>query len=147
MLFLLAFDIVHLKSTMQVNQDWNGFSGSVFASSSQLTTISPCSLGHNGDPNSTSCVFPVWQSWYKPLSGRDARHSLMAVLLMNNADTPQDLSFTFADVPGLVGSASSTFCLYDIWLGTDLDAGRFGGYIAKAVEPHDSVFLKIHPCR
>jgi hypothetical protein len=132
----------------QINQDWNGFSGSVFASSSELTEISPCGFGgHNADPNTTSCVFPAWQSWYKPLSGRDTRHSLMAVLLVNNGDTPQDLSFTFAEVPGLAGSSSSTFCLYDVWAGADLDGGRFGGYVAKAVAPHDSVFLKIHQCR
>ena len=130
---------------MQVNQDWNGFSGSVFASSSELTTISPCAMGQ--DPNATSCVFPMWQSWYKPLSGRDAHHSLMAVLLINNADTPQDLSFAFAEIPRLDGSSASTFCLYDVWAHADLDGGRFGGYVAKAVAPHDSVFLKIHQCR
>ena len=37
--------------------------------------------------------------WYKPLSGSDARHSQMAVFLMNNAEEPQQLSFAWAGQP------------------------------------------------
>ena len=138
------------RHAIDVNQDYAGFSGSLFASSSELTTISPCTGGPpGGDPNATSCVFPVTQSWYKPLSGRDAHHSVMAVLLVNNGHEPRDLSFTFAEVPGLLERAGSTHCLFDVWAGVMLDGARFGGFEAKAVAPHDSVFLKIgdHPLR
>ena len=138
------------RHAIDVNQDYAGFSGSLFASSSELTTISPCTGGPpGGDPNATSCVFPVTQSWYKPLSGRDAHHSVMAVLLVNNGHEPRDLSFTFAQVPGLLERAGSTHCLFDVWAGAMLDGARFGGFEAKAVAPHDSVFLKIgdHPLR
>ena len=71
------------RHAIDVNQDYAGFSGSLFASSSELTTISPCTGGPpGGDPNATSCVFPVTQSWYKPLSGRDLRASAFAPIVL-----------------------------------------------------------------
>jgi hypothetical protein len=76
------WDTVTNADAIDVNQDWNGFSGSLFASSEDLITISPCTgRGAHSDPNSTECVFPATQSWYKPLSGRDNHHSVMAVLV------------------------------------------------------------------
>ena len=68
----------------------------------------------------------------------------MAVLLVNNGDKPRDLSFVFEQVPGLVGTASSGYCIYDVWAGAVVQSTMFdGGYTRKAVAPHDSVFLKL----
>lgn len=44
--------------------------------------FSPCHWGKEAPAD--ECMFPTEQYWYKPLSGRDARQSTMAVLLMNN---------------------------------------------------------------
>ena len=75
------------RHAIDVNQDYAGFSGSLFASSSELTTISPCTGGSpGGDPNSTSCVFPVTQSWYKPLSGLERRKERRGVLHLRRLD-------------------------------------------------------------
>ena len=103
------------RDAIDIDQDWAGFSGSLFASSAELTTVSPCAGGPAGrDPNATECVFPATQSWYKPLSGRDARRSIMAILLVNNGHEPRDIGFTWEQVPGLKGTGSSTYCLYDV---------------------------------
>jgi hypothetical protein len=64
---------------IEVNQDYAGFSGSMFYNSTETEQFKPCSWWARDD-----CKFPVAMSWYKPLSGRDARKSTMAVLLMNN---------------------------------------------------------------
>ena len=71
---------------------------------------------------------------------------MAAVMLINNSDKPQDMSFAFAEVPGLLGGSPSAFCLYDVWAGRELVGSRLGGFQAHAVAPHDSVFLKIHQC-
>lgn len=141
------WDTVTNRDAIDINQDWAGFSGSLFASSAELTTVTPCTGGAaGGDSNATQCVFPAAQSWYKPLSGRDARHSIMAVLLVNNDEQPRDIGFTWNEVPGLEGTGSSAYCLYDVLAGQELDGGRLGGFVAKGVEPHGNVFLKVWSC-
>ena len=59
---------------IEVNQDYAGFSGSMFYNSTETEQFKPCSWWARDD-----CKFPVAMSWYKPLSGRDARKSTMAV--------------------------------------------------------------------
>lgn len=54
---------------------------------------------------------------------------------------------TFAQVPRLTGTASSTYCRYDVHAHAAVGGSQFGGYVAKGVAPHDSVFLKIYKCR
>jgi hypothetical protein len=66
--------------------------------------------------------------------------------LVNNDEAPHDIGFTWDQVPGLEGSASSTYCLFDVWARQMLDGDRFGGFVAKSVAPHDSVFLKLSSC-
>ena len=141
------WDTVTNKDAIDVNQDWAGFSGSLFASSAEVSSFTDCT-GPGMGSKAETCVFPTTQSWYKPLSGRDHRHSTMAVLLVNNGDAARDLSFTFRQVPGLEDPASSSFCIYDVWAGAEIEGNPvFGGYIAKAVAPHGNVFLKIASCR
>ena len=82
-----------------VNQDFAGNSGSQFAQSSETTTFHGCDWKAG-----VSCQWPSWVSFAKPLSGRDARGSTLALLLVNNADDQQHLSFEWADVlPAVLG--------------------------------------------
>ena len=141
------WDTVTNTDAIEINQDYVGFSGSLFASSADVTSFSPCSGSASpGGSNVSNCVFPTAQSWYKPLSGRDSRQSIMAVLLINNGDAPRDLSFTFTEIPGLQGPAPSSFCLYDVWEREHIEGQQFGGYMRKAVASHDSVFLTLSNC-
>ena len=75
---------------------------------------------------------------YKPLSWDGEK---VAVLLMNSDTAEQDLSFDFADVPGL-GCRSCR--VRDVWAKKDL--GVFEqSYTAKGVASHDAAFLTITP--
>jgi alpha-galactosidase len=88
--------------------------------------------GHSGSPFVT--VSGDHQFYYKPV---DSTHT--AILLMNQGATTQDLTFNFADVPGL----SCTSCnVRDIWERTDI--GSFtSSFTASAVPSHDAAFLMI----
>ena len=129
------------REALDVNQDWAGFSGSLFKESSDLVSFSPCHWGNPTKPD--QCMFPAEQFWYKPLSGRDARQSVMAVLLMNNDAVPRNLSFAFNEIPGLKSKASTAFSLFDVWSQEVVAATQYGGYEALDVSAHGSVFLKI----
>ena len=90
-------------------------------------------------------------SWYKPLSGRDKRGSVMAVLLMNNKYEAADLSFKFSEVPGL-GMGDETVAAKGACKVWDVDAGKSLGVVsggtfeAKAVASHDAVFVTLSDC-
>ena len=127
------------RCCQQVNQDYAGFSGSLFAQSNTTEQFKPCSWWARAD-----CGFPVTMSLYKPLSGRDARHSSMAILLMNNGAEAADLSFTWEQVPGLEAAHGCT--LWSIWEGKSLGAVKGAGFTAKAVGSRDSVFLTLSDC-
>ena len=139
-----SWPLITNREALDVNQDWSGFSGSLFKQSegaSDMVEFSPCHWGAAGKPS--ECVFPAEQYWYKPLSGRDARQSVAAVLLMNNSPAPRNMSFAFNEVPGLQSMASTAFSLFDIWAQQPLVASQYGGYRALEVPPHGSVFLKL----
>ena len=123
---------------IEVNQDYAGFSGSIFYEATEKEQFKPCSWGARAD-----CGFAVAMSWYKPLSGRDSRKSTMAVLLMNNGAASKDLNFSFSDVPGLEAESCTA---WSVWDGKSL--GKFGasGFTAKAVGSRDSVFLTLSGC-
>eukprot|EP01048_Picozoa_sp_COSAG05_P012881 COSAG05_NODE_1324_length_5186_cov_10.020244_3_plen_134_part_00 len=114
--------------------------------------------------------WPAWTAWYKPLSRSDARRSQMAVLLMNNADEPQHLEFTWSDVPGLAPSLTAdvhaeasmgnddasqqpatavTSCLvYDAWSRKSLGRAAGARWSSGAPVPaHGSVFLTLAECK
>ena len=90
-------------------------------------------------------------SWYKPLSGRDSRGSVMAVLLMNNLDGASDLSFRLSDVPGLKerGAARKGYACnaWDVNDGKSLGVVSGDGFTAKAVASHDAVFITLSECK
>lgn len=131
-----------------------------------------CLSSLNFYASGVSCEWPAWTAWYKPLSSQHKRNSTMAILLLNNANHPADLSFSWTSVPGvraapkavalghLVTSSDLTCVLRAIQLDTiskgctafDINArhsiGRVDGkrFVAKQVGGHDSVFLTLSQC-
>jgi hypothetical protein len=136
-----AWPLISNKEALDVNDDWAGFSGSLFKESTELASFSTCHWGP--DAPASECMFPAEQYWYKPLSGRDARQSVMAVLLMNNGPTPRNLSFTFNEVPGLRSQAGTAFSIFDVWEQKSIVTSQYGSYQSTAVPSHGSVFLKL----
>jgi hypothetical protein len=67
---------------IEVNQDYAGHSGTLFAASPVNTTMHACDWKAGVD-----CQWPSWMAWYKPLSRRDSRRSEMAVLLVRMHST------------------------------------------------------------
>ena len=65
--------------------------------------------------------------------------SKVAVLLINLASTPADLSVSFSEIPGFKGT---TAVVRDIWARKDV--GSFtSSYTAANVASHDAAFLMI----
>jgi alpha-galactosidase len=130
-----VWDIVSNTEAIAVNQEYAGFSGSIFLSANQYVSFSPCSWIQS------DCTFPAWQYLYKPL------HGSTAVLLMNNAAYTTDLTVTFASIPGFSagsGSSGGSYTIRDLWAHDDL--GSFNtSYTAKGLTPHDSAFILITP--
>jgi hypothetical protein len=134
------WEVVTNMDAIAVNQDYAGFSGSIFYESTEKEQFQPCSWGARAD-----CGFSVAMSWHKPLSGSDLRKSTMAVLLMNNGGKAKDLSFKLSDVPGL--KAQSCCTAWSVWEGRSLGKVGAAGFAAKEVGSRDSVFLTLHSCR
>ena len=129
------------RDALAVNAAWAGASGSLFAAAEEVTIYTPC-----GFKRGSSCQWPSWWSWAKPLPATDARGSVMAVLLMNNGDAPATLRFEFREVFG--GRNVSACDVYDVWRRSAATHGRVsgGGFIAQNVQPRDSVFLTLSRC-
>ena len=132
----LHWDTISNQDAIDINQDYAGFSGSLFKAAETLTDFSPCGWLERGG----HCKFPTTQFWYKPLSGRDRFGSTMAVLLMNNGNEPADLTFAFTDVPGLV--VQSKCDVFDVWK-QKMVGSVVGGFTAPQVGSRDSVLLKM----
>jgi hypothetical protein len=132
------WSIVTNIDAIEINQDYAGFSGSLFASSKDTQDFTPCGWW------ASHCSFAKTMSWYKPLSGRDVRKSTMAILLMNNADTAAALSFKFADVPGLAAK-TKTCTFYDVNAQKSLGPLP-DGHSFPAVPSRGSVFLTLSSC-
>ena len=164
----LHWQTISNRYALEINQDYAGFSGSRFAQSVEMETFSPwCELrlmdlcfvfgvahprkrcpisdwGPSPGRSDASCEWPRTWSWYKPLSGRDARRSTMAVLLMNNANSSSTVGFQWKQVPGL---AAKTQCnVFDVWAGKSLGIVKGAGYTAKGLAPRDSAFLTLSAC-
>ena len=102
----LHWDTITNTDAIQVNQDYSGHSGSMFAQSTEMVTLHACDWKAG-----VSEQWPSSMSWYKPLSGRDLRGATIAVLLMNNGYEPAKLSFKFSELPGLDDATSKcTVC-------------------------------------
>ena len=124
-----VWPIITNREAIAIDQDYAGFSGSRFFESQTLVAMAPCGWWL---PN---CAWPSAQYWYKPLSNGD-----VAVLLVNNADSAQDLSLQFGDVPGL--SAGVKYALRDV--NNKAELGAFtSSFLAPGVASRDSVFLRV----
>lgn len=132
------WDVVANKDAIEVNQDYAGFSGSLFASSADQQSFTPCGWW------SAHCSFSKTMSWYKPLSRRDGRQSSMAILLMNNADAAANLSFTFDAVPSLEAYKSCAF--YDVHQRKALGALN-DAHIFPSVPSRGSIFVTLSDCK
>jgi alpha-galactosidase len=133
------WEVITNMDAVAVNQDYAGFSGSIFYESAEKEQFKPCSWGARAD-----CGFSVAMSWHKPLSGSDARKSTMAVLLMNNGVQAKDLSFKLSDVPGLKAQSCTA---WSVWESRSLGEVGAAGFTAKAIGSRDSVFLTLHNCQ
>ena len=134
------------KHAIEINQDYAGFSGSRFASSKENEIFTPCDWGLSPGRDDASCVWPKTWSWYKPLSGRDARQSIMAVLLVNNGHANATIGFQWEAVPGLQHSITSCK-VFDVWAGRSLGVVAGVGFTAQHLAPHDSAFITLSACR
>ena len=123
--------IVSNREAIAVNQQYAGFSGTIFYSSPEATAFAPCGWWL------ANCSFPSVQFLYKPLPAGDT-----AVLLVNSGDAAADLALTFASVPGLSGTA--TYSLRDVGNRAPLGSAS-GSWTAKGVGSRDSVFLRLTP--
>jgi len=137
----MIWPIISNKEVLAVSQTYAGFSGGPFKTSNemvQLDTVSP----HLMEKSMTEAekkatgphLAPAFQYLYKPL---DHDGTKTAVLLINSADTATDLTFNFADVPGVKGSS---FQVRDIWNKKDLGTSK-DTFVAKSVGSHDCAFL------
>jgi len=137
-----VWDIVSNREAIAVNQAWAGHSGSPFKSSDksvQLDATNWAALEKGAPLESVgAATASSWKYYYKPMLTGGAK---TAVLLMNNDDSAQDLTLSFADIPDV----TCTKCaVRDIWAKKDL--GTFDTtYVAKAVASHDAPFLIITP--
>ena len=138
------------RDAIEVNQDYAGFSGSRFNQTDQLVQFEACgwTASYPGRTNS-SCAWPSSMSLYKPLSSRDGRGSMMALLLMNNADAPAHLHVEWEAVPGLAsvaGIREAGCAVYDVWRRTSLGRVRGPRFDAHNVPSHGSSFLTLSAC-
>ena len=126
-----AWPFITNKDVVAVNQQWSGFSGSIFYSSTQTTSFSPCGWWLE------NCSFPSAQYFYKPQP-----NNTMAILLMNNGNTPSALSVVFNTIPRL--TKASSFRVYDLWIHRDL--GTFSSsYTSPVLASRDCAFILLSP--
>lgn len=113
-------------------KDWAGYSGSRFWESQTLVYMSPCGWWLK------NCTWPSAQYWSKPLSNGD-----VAVLLVNNADTAQDLSVLFVDIPNLPAAGLGKYALRDVNKKQNIDGVFTTNFTAVQVASRDCVFLRV----
>ena len=141
----LHWPTISNRHAIEVNQDYAGFSGSRFDESAEMETFSPCDWGPSPGRDDASCEWPTSWSWYKPLSGRDERKSIMAVLLMNNGNVSATLGFKWNQVPGL--HATKSCHVFDVWEGKSVGTVVGLGYTVSSLAPRDSAFVTLSACK
>jgi len=128
----LVWPIITNREVLQVNQRWAGWSGSAFFSSPEKTHFSLCHWER------TPCDIPTIQYLYKPQP-----NDQVAVLLMNNGETPRDLLLEFHLIPLI--KKSGQYRLRNLWDRKDIPGTFAGSYLAKQVISHDAIFLLVTP--
>jgi len=108
--------IIANPEAIAVNQEYFGFSGSSF---------------HTG---------PAFEYFFKPMAWGGKKAAVLLINTMNQGF--QDLSFNFADVPGLTSEKDAACAVRNIW--TRTDAGSVvNSFTMKAVGAHDAAFLMV----
>ena len=140
------------REVIQINQDYHGFAGSRFyQSEDDLVEFEACGWGASfpGRTNA-SCAWPRFMTLYKPLSGTDARGSIMAVLLMNNGEeAAASLGFAWTDVPGLSkvpGIEKGGCVVFDVWRQESLGRVKGPKFAVENVEARGSAFVTLAEC-
>ena len=138
-----VWHIVTNTHALAVNQAWGGEHGGEFARAAVNVSLRADCVPNTacddfGKGAKVNIVVPSWQAWYKPLS---ANGTAAAIFVANHADTPQDISLLFADVPGLAGGP---FTVIDVWAQAQM-AGTHTSFEAKALGRRDSAFITVAP--
>jgi len=136
--------VISNKEAIEVSQTYAGFSGGVFKQSSasvQLDEVNHAAMERSMTGAERLATGPMvsasFQYLYKPLTWDGTR---TAVLLLNSAETTQDLTLDLADVPGLTGPCN----VRDTWEHKDL--GNHADSITVSVDSHDAAFLVLSGC-
>ncbi len=111
---------------------------SCHASNNQEFTVAGGTIadGDNLCLTSRNSVPGTLDFFFKPMSFDGHK---FAILLINVANSAADLTFNFADVPGLVGARCA---IRDIWARADIGSAT-ASYTAAGVVAHDAAFLMI----
>ena len=80
-----AHRVITNTEAIAINRAWHKHPGALLQEASTMVPLW-CFKPNRTATNST-CSFPVWQTWYKPLSDVS-----MAVLLVNNGNSTADVS-------------------------------------------------------
>lgn len=127
-----VWPVIANKEAIAINQAWAGHSGSPFKQAPGSIEIDDFNHVVQGMVMPHWGTMSSWQYFYKPIGGGKT-----ATLLMNHDSKTQDLTLTFADVPGLMCRKCH---VRDVWAHKDL--GVFEGtFVAKDVVSHDAPFL------
>lgn len=132
----IHWPIISNAEAIAVNQEYAGMSGTRFFQSADVTKFSPCGWG----PEFKNCTYASQMYWYKALPNGD-----IAVLLMNNADTPALLTLEWNTVPGLLTPQGSLVRVRDIWNHANLGVIEGAFVPDAATASRDSIFLRLTP--
>lgn len=126
-----VWPLITNMEAVAVNQAWAGHSGSPFKQAVEMVQLAHQQVKGREVLGEVHTDLPKWQYFQKPLgNGR------VAVLMLNHADSTQNLTLSFADVPGL---GCSRCLVRDIWQRKDL--GVLQGSLTQTLVSHDSAFL------
>lgn len=141
--------IISNKEAIAVSQTYAGFSGGPFSTSGETVTLSEIDYSEAEKYMSEEKIKELkelgpyeaqtWVYLYKPLNYEGTE---VAVLLINNQATSEELTVKFADVPGLKGPHCN---VRDIWERKDIGTEKVST-MTFTVASHDSVFLKLSGC-
>lgn len=120
-----VWPIISNREAIAINQLWAGEAGNVFSESNETVDLARWTRG-----------VPSWQ-FFSKAQGRGR----VAVLLVNHANTSQELALDFGAVPGLAcgGSGTATCSVRDVWGQKEL--GSFEAEYKSQVASHGSAFL------
>ena len=128
-----VWPIISNQETKEVSQTYYGFSGSQYATAGELVDL--CTPAQRAGGVEVCAGAPAVMMMYKPI---DAART--AVLLINNAAAPADLTVTFSAVPNLPCGTSCK--VRDIFAQADKGTSS-GSFTMPAVASHDSAFLML----